>query len=145
MLTPSGKHDVGSKSLAPTPNGKHEAWLFKRPGEEKAHKQDNIQSIRNARNKAKREDITGMPARASLSDRAASLGLEMLSVYGPDRAKARNSLSAQVRRAERPPEDRDAVNAARRANEQVAKSARWHCVPCAPVRLVFGVFPTNPY
>ena len=84
VLTPGGKHVVGTQSLAQTPNGKHEAWLFKRLGEEEAHKQDNTQSIRNARNKAKREDITGMPARASLSDRAANLGLEMLSVSGPD-------------------------------------------------------------
>jgi hypothetical protein len=47
----------------------------------------------------------------------------------------------QVRRAEQPPQDRDA-NAARK---QVTRSMRWHCAPCTPVRLVFGVFPTNPY
>ena len=141
VLTPGGKHAVGTHSLAQTPNGKHGAWIFKRPGEEEAHKQDNTQSIRNARNKAKREDITGMPARASLSDRAASLGLEMLSVSGPDCAKARNSLSAQVRRAEQPPEDRDAGNAARRANRranaQVTISVRLHCalLLTTPVRL----------
>jgi len=47
----------------------------------------------------------------------------------------------KVRRAEQPPQDRDA-NAARK---QVTRSMRWHCAPCTPVRLVFGVFPTNPY
>jgi hypothetical protein len=50
----------------------------------------------------------------------------------------------KVRRAEQPPQDRDA-NTARRANEQVTRSMRWHCAPCTPVRLVFRVFPTNPY
>ena len=48
--------------------------------------------------------------------------MEMLLVSGPDLTKARNSLSAQVRRAEQPPEDRDAVNATRRANDQVRRA-----------------------
>ena len=144
MLTPGGKHVVGTQSLAQTPNGKHEAWLFKRPGKEEAHKQDNTQSIRNARNKTKREEITGMPARASLTARAVSLGMELPLVSAPDRAKARNSLSAQVRRAEQPPEDRDAVNAARRANAQVTISVRLHCAPCTQLcAWVLGVGPTT--
>ena len=51
----------------------------------------------------------------------------------------------QVRRAEQPPEDRDAANNARRANGQVTIIVPWHCAPCKPVRLVFGLFPTHPY
>ena len=69
---------MGTKSLAPTPDGQHEAWLLTRSGEEKAHKQDNTQSIRDAHNKAKRVEIKGKPARASLAYRAETLGTSRL-------------------------------------------------------------------
>ena len=122
VLTPSGKNVVGTQSLAPTPNGQNEAWLFKLSGEEEARRNENDQSIRDARNKAQREEIAGKRARLSLTHRAQSFSMELPLVSAPDRAKARNSLSAQVRRAEQPPEDRYTVNATRRANGQVQQA-----------------------
>ena len=56
---------MGTQSLAPTPNGQHEAWLFKLSGEKEARRKENGQSIRDARNKAKREEISGKRARLS--------------------------------------------------------------------------------
>ena len=113
---------MGTLSLAPTPNGQHDTWLFKLSGEEEARRNENDQSIRDARNKAQREEIAGKRARLSLTHRAQSFSMKLPLVSAPDRAKARNSLSAQVRRAEQPPEDRGAANATRRANDQVRRA-----------------------
>ena len=55
----SGKTDVSTQSFAQTPNGELQVWLFKRLGEEEAHAQDNTQSIRDARKKARLEKETG--------------------------------------------------------------------------------------
>ena len=77
LHTPSGKTHVGTQSFVPTPDGQHihEAWLFKLSGEEEARRKENGQSIRDARNKAKRKEMTGKPTRKSLADRAESLGI----------------------------------------------------------------------
>ena len=93
--TPSGKTRVGIQSLAATPNGEHQAWLFKRPGDEEAHAQDNSQAIRDARKRARRETETGKPARTSLPLRAEALGVGSVGLNmgrplgsGPDPVKA---------------------------------------------------------
>jgi len=138
LHSPGGNTHVGTQTFVTTPNGRNEAWLFKRPDEETRRK-DDAQSICDSRKKAKRENETGMRARVSLALRAESSGV------GSAEAKTPKALSQVALRAELSVEDRDAVNAARRANEQVTISMRWHCAPCTPVRLVFGVFPTNPY
>ena len=180
VYSPGGNTHVGKQTFSTKPNGFNEAWLFKRPDEE-ARRQDDLQSIRDSRKKAKRGNETGAQARVSLSLRAENSGADSAEGMKPkalsqvalraeqsveerdarnameiDRQKdcragqsvdVRGALNAarrahdKVRRAEHPPQDRDA-NAARK---QVTRSMRWHCAPCTPVRLVFGVFPTNPY
>ena len=129
VLTPSGKTDVGTQSFVATPNGEHQAWLFKRPGEEEAHAQDNSQAVRNARNKARRETETGTPARTSLALRAEAPGVQSAGLnigrplgIGPDREKTEQALSKIVRRAEQSVEERDAVNAKQTAYDQVKVS-----------------------
>ena len=101
---------------------------------------------------------TGMRARVSLALRAESLGfgsaegmkpkaLSQVVLRAEQSVEERDAQNKkqEVRRAKQPPEDRDAANNARRANEQVTIIVPWHCAPCTPVRVVFGVFPTNPY
>ena len=136
--SPGGNTHVGTQTFATTPTGNNQAWLFMRP-DVVARRKDDAQSTRDARTKAKHEIETGKRARVSLAFRAESLGVRSAEGMKP------KALSQVVLRAEQPPEDRDAANNARRANEQVTISMRWHCAPCTPVRLVFGVFPTNPY
>ena len=106
VLTPSGKTDVGTQSLVATPKGEHQAWLFKHPGEEEAHAEDNSQAVRTARKKARLETKTGKPARTSLALRAEALDIGSVGLNmgrplgsGPDRVKARKALSLEVRRA----------------------------------------------
>ena len=129
VLTPSGKTDVGTQSFVATPNGEHRAWLFKRPGEEEAHAQDNSQAVKNARKKARLETEMGKPARTSLALRAEALhigcvGLNMGTPLGigPDREKTQKALSAQVLRAEQSALERDAVNAKQKAYKQAKVS-----------------------
>ena len=119
---------MGMQTFNTTPNGRNEAWLFKCP-DEKAREQDDAQSIRDSRKKAKRESETGMGARVPLARRAESLGVGSAGGMKP------KALSQVVLRAEQSVEERGALNAARRANEQVTRS----------MRLVFRLFPTNPY
>ena len=126
--SPGGNTQVGKQTLSTTPNGNNQAWLFERPGEE-ARRQDNLQSVRNSRNKNKRGIETGVQARVSLARRAESLGVGSAEGMKP------KALSQVVLRAEQSVEERGALNAARRANEQVTRS----------MRLVFRLFPTNPY
>ena len=129
VLTPSGKTDVGTQSFAATPNGEHQAWLFKRPGEEDAHAQDNSQAIRAARKKARLETKTDKPARTSLAVRAEALGIGSFGLNmgrplgsGPDREKTQKALSAQVLRAEQSAQERDAQTARVKAYDQVKVS-----------------------
>ena len=72
--SPGGNTQVGKQTLSTIPNGNNEAWLFERPGEE-ARRQDDLQSIRDSRKKAKRGNKTGMQARVSLALRAESSGV----------------------------------------------------------------------
>ena len=129
VLTPSGKTDVGTQSLVATPGGEHQAWLFKRPGEEEAHAKDNSQAVQTARKKARLETETGKPARTSLALRAdalpiGSVGLNMGTPLGigPDREKTQKTLSKIVRRAEQSVEDKDAQTAWQKAYKQVKAS-----------------------
>ena len=106
-------------------------------------------------------DKSGEPARESLAARARLAGIQPGPLgVGPERVKAQRALSQEVRRAEHPPEVRDAVNATRRvcraeqppedreagnaartanrrANAQVTISVRLHCalLLTTPVRL----------
>ena len=114
--SPGGNTRVGMQTFNTTPNGRNEAWLFKCP-DEKAREQDDVQSIRNSRKKAKRESKTGMGARVPLARRAESLGV------GSAEGMTPKALSQVVLRAER------------RTNEEVIRS----------MRLVLRLFPTNPY
>jgi len=128
VLTPSGKTDVGTQSLVATPGGEHQAWLFKRPGEEEAHAKDNSQAVQTARKKARLEKERGKPARTSLAVRAEALGigsgLNMGTPLGsgPDREKTQKALSAQVLRAEQSAQERDAQTAWQKAYKQVKAS-----------------------
>ena len=126
--SPGGNTRVGKQTFNTTPNGRSEAWLFERP-DGKARRQDDVQSIRDSRKKAKRESETGMGARVPLARRAESLGVGSAEGMKP------KALSQVVLRAEQSVEERGALNAARRAYEQVTRS----------MRLVFRLFPTNPY
>ena len=103
--------------------------MFKHPGEEEAHAEDNSQAIRTARKKARLETDTGRPARTSLALRVEALGVKSVGLnmgrplsIGPDRVKARKALSLEVRRAEQSVEERDAVNAKQTAYDQVKVS-----------------------
>ena len=125
--SPGGNTRVGMQTFNTTPNGRNEAWLFKCP-DEKAREKDDVQSIRNSRKKAKRESKTGMGARVPLARRAESLGVRSAGGMKP------KALSQVVLRAEQSVEERGALNAARRAYEQVTRSIRF-----------FRLFPTKPY
>ena len=114
--SPGGNTRVGMQTFNTTPNGRNEAWLFKCPDEE-ARRQDDVQSIRDSRKKAKRESETGMGARVPLARRAESLGVGSAEGMKP------KALSQVVLRAER------------RTNEEVTRS----------MLLVLRLFPTNPY
>ena len=100
-----------------------------RPGEKEAHAQDNSQSVKNARKKARRETEMGKPARTSLALRAEALhigcvGLNMGTPLGigPDREKTQKELSAQVLRAKKSTEERNAQTARVKAYDQVKVS-----------------------
>ena len=85
MHTPGGKTHVGTLTFFTTPNGRNEAWLFKRPGEEARHK-DDAQSIRDSRKKAKRGNETGVQARVSIARRV------MLKTRGGETTEQPSSL-----------------------------------------------------
>ena len=51
VQSPRGNTQVGKQTLSTTPNGRNEAWLFKRPDEE-ARRKDDAQSIRDSRKKS---------------------------------------------------------------------------------------------
>ena len=142
---------VGKQTFSTTPSGRNEAFLIKRPDEE-PRRQDDVQSIRDSRKKAKHESKTGMRARVSLARRAESSGvgsaegmkpkaLSQVVLRAEQSIKERDARNAtkidrQIeRRAGQSIDVRGALNAARRANEQVTRI----------MRLVFREFPTNPY
>ena len=118
--SPGGNTQGGKQTLSTTPNGNNEAWLFERPGEE-ARRQDDLQSIRNSRNKNKRGNETGVQARVSLARRAESSGARSAEGMKP------KALSQVVLRAEQSAEERDAQNERRkdqRAQERDALNER---------------------
>ena len=169
--TPGGTH-VGEQSLADTPKKLHKAWQFDIPpgataGEAAELRRANGQSCRNARRKAKDEEISDKAALEPLSVRAerASIGLGG-PLFGPERRKAQKALSNVVSRAEQSFQERDALNegrrdhraaeqpsvdardalnARRRANEQVTISVRLALRALyTPVRLAVRSRPHNP-
>ena len=91
--SPGGTH-VGEQTLAHTPRKLHKAWLFDIPagataGEAAELRKANGQSCRNARRKAKDEEISDKAALVPLSVRAerASIG-QGGPFFGPERRKA---------------------------------------------------------
>ena len=96
--SPGGTTRVGMQTFNTTPNGRNEAWLFERP-DGKARRQDDVQSIRDSRKKAKRESKTGIRARVTLARRAGSSGV------GSAEAKTPKALSQVALRAELSVED----------------------------------------
>ena len=72
--TPGSKTHVDTQTFFTTPNSHNEAWLPKLPDEEKARRNDNGQSIRDSRKKAKHENETGKRARVPFALRAESSG-----------------------------------------------------------------------
>ena len=184
-LAPDGKmlRDVSSpggtvedtQTLRDTPHKQHKAWLYDEGATTGAAADDtgattgaaaerrklNSKAISNVRKKAKNADKSEEPARESLTVRALLAGIHPGPLgVGPERVKAQRALSQEVRRAEHPPEVRDAVNATRRvcraeqppedreagnaartanrrANAQVTISVRLHCalLLTTPVRL----------
>ena len=148
--SPGGNTQVGKQTLSTTPNGNNEAWLFERPGEE-ARRQDDLQSIRDSRKRNNRGIEMGKRARVPLAFRAESLGVRSAEGMKPkalSRKVLRAEMSAEERdarnateidrqrdcRAEQSVDVRGALNAARRAYEQVTRSIRF-----------FRLFPTKPY
>ena len=89
---------MGKQAFSTTPNGRNEAWLFKRPDEE-ARRQDDRQSIRDSRKKAKHEIKTGMRARVPFARRAGSPGVGSAEGMKP------KALPRVVLRAEQPIEE----------------------------------------
>ena len=131
--TPGGTH-VGEQSLADTPKKLHKAWQFDIPpgataGEAAELRKANGQSCRNARRKAKDEEISDKAALEPLSVRTERAGIgqgEPLG-FGPERHKAQKALSKEVSRAEQSAEERNAQNERRkdqRAQERDALNER---------------------
>ena len=140
---------LDTHTLADTPHKQHKAWLYDIPpgataGEAAELRRANGQSCRNARRKAKDEEISDKAALEPLSVRAerASIG-QGGPLFGPERRKAQKALSQKVRQAElsvaeqyalnerrrdqraaESVDTRDALNERRRANEQVTISVR---------------------
>ena len=174
-FSPGGTH-VGEQTLAHTPRKLHKAaWLFDIPagataGEAAELRKANGQSSRNARRKAKGEEISGEATLEPLSVRAERAGIcqgkgETFD-FGPKRRKAEKALSQQVlqaeqsvqerdaqnatkndrqigHRAEQSADVRDALNATRRANAQVTISVRLHCALHHTPHLYAWVLPTS--
>ena len=103
-FSPGGTH-VGEQSLADTPNKLHKAWLFDIPpgataGEAAELRKANGQSCRNARRKAKGEEISDKAALEPLSVRVERAGIRQGDSFkgetfgfGPKRLKAQKALS----------------------------------------------------
>ena len=104
LHSPGGNTRVGMQTFNTTPNGINGAWLLKCP-DEKARRQDDVQSIRNSRKKNKHESETGMGARVSLARRTESSGVGSAEGMKP------KALSQVVLRVEQSVEERDARNA----------------------------------
>ena len=114
--------------LSETPNKRNKTWLYDilpgtTTGAAVERRKLNSKAISNVRKKVKGADKSGEPARESLTVRAMLAGIHPGPLgVGPERVKAQRALSRDVRRAEQPPEDRDASNAARRTNDHVRRA-----------------------
>ena len=107
VYSPGGNTHVGTQIFSTTPTGNNQDWLFNRHDEE-ARRQDDLQSIRDSRKKAKRGNETGVQARGSLSLRAESSGAGSAEGMKP------KALSQVVLQAEQSVEELDALNERRR-------------------------------
>jgi hypothetical protein len=114
--------------LSDSPNKRNKAWLYDilpgtTTGAAAERRKLNSKAISNVRKKVKGAEKSEKPARESLAARALLAGIRPGPLgIGPEQVKAQRALSQDVRRAEHPPEDRDAANAARRANDQVRRA-----------------------
>ena len=148
-LAPDGKmlRDVSSpggtvedtQTLRDTPDKQHKAWLYDEGATTGAAADDtgattraaaerrkvNSKAISNVRKKAKAADKSGEPVRESLAVRALLAGIHLGPLgEGPERLKAQNAFSQEVRRAELSAEDQVALNERRkdlRAEQTVQK------------------------
>ena len=169
-----------TQTLRDTPHKQHKAWLYDEGATTGAAADDtgatsgaaaerrklNSQAVSNVRKKAKAADKSGEPVRESLAVRALLAGIHLGPLgEGPERLKAQNAFSQEVRRAEQTVLKRDALNASQKAYAQVTIYAcvfvlhvlytplgvrrRPMCMYCAllhrtPVRLAVGSRPHNP-
>ena len=138
-LAPDGKmvRDVPSprgtledtQTLVDTPHKQHKAWLYHTgatTGAAAERRKLNSKAISNVHKKAKAADKSGEPVRESLAVRALLAGIHLGPLgEGPERLKAQNAFSQEVRRAEQTVLKRDALNASQKAYAQVTICVRF--------------------
>ena len=149
-LAPDGKmlRDVSSpggtvedtQTLRDTPDKQHKAWQYDEGATTGAAADDtgattgagaerrklNSKAISNVRKKFKAADKSGEPVRESLAVRALLAGIHLGPLgEGPERLKAQNAFSQEVRRAEQTVLKRDALNASQKAYDQVTICVRF--------------------
>jgi hypothetical protein len=146
-----------TQTLRDTPHKQHKAWLYDEGATTGAAADDtgattgaaaerrklNSKAISNVRKKAKAADKSGEPVRESLAVRALLAGIHLGPLgEGPERLKAQNAFSQEVRRAEQTVLKRDALNAWQQAYKQVIMCMYSSCTQhlCA---WLLGVFPTT--
>ena len=149
-LAPDGKmlRDVSSpggtvedtQTLRDTPDKQHKAWQYDEGATTGAAADDtgattgaaaerrklNSQAVSNIRKKFKAKEKSGEPVRESLAVRALLAGIHLGPLgEGPERLKAQNAFSQEVRRAEQTVLKRDALNASQKAYAQVTICVRF--------------------
>ena len=147
-LAPDGKmlRDVASpggtvedtQTLRDTPDKQHKAWQYDEGATTGAAADDtgattaaerrklNSQAVSNVRKKFKAKEKSGEPVRESLAVRALLAGIHHGPLgEGPERLKAQNAFSQEVRRAEQTVLKRDALNASQKAYDQVTICVRF--------------------
>ena len=151
MLRDVSSHDgtvEDTQTLRDTPLKQHKAWLYDEGATNGAAADDtgagaaaddtgattaaaerrklNSKAISNVRKKAKAADKSGEPVRESLAVRALLAGIHHGPLgEGPERLKAQNAFSQEVRRAEQTVLKRDALNASQKAYAQVTICVRF--------------------
>jgi hypothetical protein len=152
MLRDVSSHDgtvEDTQTLRDTPLKQHKAWLYDEGATNGAAADDtgagaaaddtgattgaaaerrklNSQAVSNVRKKAKAADKSGEPVRESLAVRALLAGIHLGPLgEGPERLKAQNAFSQEVRRAEQTVLKRDALNASQKAYDQVTICVRF--------------------
>ena len=128
VYSPDGTLE-GTQTFDDTPQKKHKAWLFQiQEGASAAAKRRklNSQAVSNVRKKFKAKEKSGEPVRESLAVRALLAGIHLGPLgEGPERLKAQNAFSQEVRRAEQTVLKRDALNASQKAYDQVTICVRF--------------------